>query len=153
MSDTPDYEAFFRRYADAYQRSLGDRVEADLIRSFFAESFLAASTLGGVNTGPNDETFARTLEQGYTFYKAIGTRRMAVERVEVEPIYENHDRVRVFYVAQYERSDGAWITIPFDVLYLLQRREDGPKIFAFIAGDEMALYREHGLVDADGNPT
>ena len=60
--------------------------------------------------------------------------------------------MRVFYVAQYERSDGAWITIPFDVLYLLQRRKDGPKIFAFIAGDEMALYREHGLVDADGNP-
>lgn len=152
MSNAPDYEAFFRRYADAYERSLGERVETDLIRSFFAESFLGASTLGGVSVGANDDAFARTLEQGYAFYKAVGTRRMAVERIEVDPLYDSHDRVKVFYVAQFERSDGAWITIAFDVLYLLQRRQDGPRIFAFIAGDEMALYREHGLVDAEGNP-
>ncbi len=152
MFEPPDYDAFFHRYARAYQASLGDRVEVELIRSFFAESFLAASTLGGVNVGANDDAFARTLETGYAFYKAIGTKRMAVERIEVEPLYEAHDRVRVFYVAEYDRPDGASITIPFDVLYLLQRRKDGPKIFAFIAGDETALYREHGLMDAEGRP-
>lgn len=152
MSETPDYQEFFHRYADAYQRSLGDSVDTAAIRSFFAESFLAASVMGGVRTGDNDETFEQALKQGYAFYRAIGTRGMAVDRVEVEPLYDRHDRVRVFYIAQYERPDGASITIPFDVLYLLQRREDGPKIFAFIAGDEMALYREHGLVDAEGEP-
>ena len=32
---------------------------------------------------------------------------------------------------------------PDDVLYLLQRRSGGPKIFGFIAGDELAAFREH----------
>ena len=40
----------------------------------------------------------------------------------------------------------------FDVTYMLQRRPDGPRIFGFVAGDEMALYREYGLVDEDGKP-
>jgi hypothetical protein len=39
------------------------------------------------------------------------------------------------------------------VLYLLQRRAGGPKIFAFVAGDEMSVYRQHGLVNDKGEPT
>lgn len=147
----PDYEAFFREYAAAYERSLGDRVDVKTIRGFFAEAFVSASIAGEIAGGKNDETFAETLEKGYAFYKAIGTEGMAVDHVEADALYENHDRVRVFYVARY-RKDGTEITIPFDVLYLLQRRSDGPKIFAFIAGDEMGLYRQYGLVDENGEP-
>ncbi len=44
------------------------------------------------------------------------------------------------------------LSIEFDVVYMLQRREGGPKIFAFVAGDEMALYRQYGLVDEEGKP-
>ena len=148
----PDYAEFFRRYADAYQRSLGDHVEADLIRSFFAESFLGLSTAGGVNAGSNDDSFAEALEQGYAFYRAIGTVSMVCDRVEAEQIAENHDRVRVFYTAGYRRKDGTEVSIGFDLVYLLQRTDDGPKIFAFIAGDEMGLYQRYGLVDEAGNP-
>jgi hypothetical protein len=39
-----------------------------------------------------------------------------------------------------------------DVVYMLQRREGGPKIFAFVAGDEMGIYRRYGLVDEQGRP-
>jgi hypothetical protein len=152
MLPEPDYAAFFHRYADAYQRSLGDHVEADLIRSFFADTVMALSTSGALMPGENDDSFARTLEQGYDFAKAIGTVSMEADRVEVDALAENHDRVRVFYTAGYRRRDGAALTIPFSIVYLLQRRADGPKIFAFIAGDEMGLYRQHGLVDAEGNP-
>ena len=74
MSGAPDYETFFHHYAGAYERSLGDRVETGLIRSFFAESFLGASTLGGVSVGANDDAFARTLEQGYAFYGSRSNR-------------------------------------------------------------------------------
>jgi hypothetical protein len=43
--------------------------------------------------------------------------------------------------------------IDFDIAYLLQRRDSGPKIFAFASVDELALFREMGLVDAEGKPT
>lgn len=151
--DTPDYEAWFRSYTDAYTRSLDGDVEVDTIRGFFAETVLALGVDGSLNpANTTDTAFADMLVQMYAFYRAIGTRRMSVDRVEVSPLYDNHDRVRVFYRADYQKPDGGAVTIPFDLVYLVQRRRTGPAIFAFIAGDEMAEYRRHGLVDADGRP-
>ena len=151
MPSMPDYENLFRHYAAAYERSLGPDVDTPAIREFFAEAFVAAGMNGEVKAGANDDSFEATLQQGYRFYKALGAKRMRVDRIEAHPICEQHDRVRVFYVADYQK-DGARISIPFAVVYLLQRRADGPKIFGFIAGDEMALYRRYGLVDDQGPP-
>ena len=150
--DLPNYDDFFREYAQAFERSLGESVDVAAIRGFFAEAFVSAGVGGQVAAGANDEAFAETLKQGYAFYKSIGTRSMSVDRVEAEALYENHDRVRVFYSAGYRKKDGAEISIPFDVLYLLQRRTGGPRIFGFIAGDEMAAFKSHGLVDQAGRP-
>jgi hypothetical protein len=148
----PEYEQFFRAYAKAIERSLGESVDIAAIRDFFAEAFISASVGGQVAAGANDETFEETLRKGYDFYKAIGTTSMRVDHVESESLYDNHDRVRVFYSAGYRKKDGTEVSIPFDVLYLLQRRSAGPKIFGFVAGDEMALYKQHGLVDENGQP-
>ena len=150
--DLPDYQQFFRDYANACERSLGESVDVDAIRNFFAEVFISASISGQVAVGANDKTFEQTLRRGYDFYKAIGTTSMKIDRVETEVLYDNHDRVRVFYSACYRKRDGTEVSIPFDVLYLLQRRSGGPKIFGFVAGDEMAVYRAHGLVDETGQP-
>jgi len=150
--DMPDYDAFFRTYAQAYERSLGPSVDRQAIRSVFAEHFISAGVNGEVAAGSNDEIFDTVLLQAYEFYKTIGTRGMKVERVEADVLYDHHDRVRVYYRAEYRKKDGSDLTIPFDVLYLLQRRPGGPKIFAFIAGDEMHLYKQHGLVNDKGEP-
>lgn len=148
----PDYDALFRRYAEAYNRSLGETVDSKIIRGFFAEAFVSAGVNGIVNAGSNDRHFEKTLQQGYEFYRAIGARSMQLDHVEAAELYENHDRVRVFFIAHYMNNNSK-VTIPFDLMYLLQRRKDGPKIFAFIAGDEIGLYKHHGLVDANGNPS
>lgn len=150
--DLPDYEAFFRAYTQAYERSLGDSVDVAAIRGFFAEAFVSAGVNGHVAVGANDDSFAETLKNGFGFYKAIGTTSMQVVRVESKALHENHDWVRVFYVAGYRRKDGAEVSIPFDLCYLVQRRSGGPKIFGFIAGDEMAAYKALGLVDETGQP-
>jgi len=148
----PDYEKFFREYAKAYERSLDDSGDVAAIRAFFTDAFVSASVNGQVAAGANDDSFEETLRQGYRFYKSIGTKSMKVDRVQAKPLYANHDSVRVFYVAGFRKRDGTDVAIPFDVLYLLQRRNDGPKIFGFIAGDEMAVFRAHGLVDETGQP-
>jgi hypothetical protein len=77
---------------------------------------------------------------------------MTLLKIEVTPIDAFHDMVRPYFRADYRKKNGDDLSIPFDLAYTLQRREGGPKIFAFIAGDEMALYREHGLVDEEGKP-
>lgn len=150
--ELPDYERFFREYARVYERSLGDSVDVKAIRSFFAEVFLSASTTGQVAVGANDQQFEEVLQKGYAFYKAIGTVSMEIDHIESEVLCENHDRVRVFYVAGYKKKDGSTASISFDVMYLVQRRIEGPKIFGFITADEMAVFRRYGLVNEAGEP-
>jgi hypothetical protein len=140
----PDYEQFFAGYVDAFNRSLGEAVDVDGIRAHFADCFVGASPSGAA-CGQNDDSFAEALQQGYAFYRSMGTKAMSVRSLDVTAIDDTHDMVRVSYRAGYEK-DGTPIDIDFDVTYLLQTVADKTTIFAFIAGDEMARYREHGLI-------
>jgi hypothetical protein len=142
-SAKPDFDAFFDSYVAAYNRSLSERVDVKAIRSHFSESFIAAGP-GSVMTGDNDEAFGETLEKGYAFYKSIGTKKMEVTGVDVTDIDDGHSLAKVHYRAEYEK-DGETIAIPFSVSYMLEERDGHLKIFGFVAGDEMALYRQYGL--------
>jgi hypothetical protein len=148
----PDYEAFFNNYVDVFNRSVQGGVDVGAIRASYAEYFVSAGG-GAVQGGANDEKYAEVLRQGSSFYQAIGLTGMALLKVEVTPIDPDHDMVRPYFRADYRKKDGENLSIDFDLVYMLQRRDGGPKIFAFIAGDEMALYREYGLVDEEGKPT
>ena len=148
----PDYEAFFRNYIAVFNRSLTSDVDADAVRASYAEYFVSASVGGAVQGGANDEKYAEVLRQGTGFYRAIGLKGIRLIKVEVMPIDAEHDMVRPYFHADYRKKNGEALPIEFDVVYMLQRREGGPKIFAFIAGDEMGIYRQHGLIDDEGKP-
>ncbi len=146
-----DLDAFFADYTDSYNQALGDDPDFDRIRGYFTDHFLAAGP-EGVQAGKNDDVFLAQLKEGYKFYRAIRTRRMELRRVAVTPIDDGHVMARVFYAADYARPAGDPVVIDFDVTYLLETFGPRPRIFAFIAGDEMGLYRRHGLVDDQGRP-
>lgn len=148
----PDYESFFHDYVEVFNRSITEAVDVEAIRASYAEYFVSATVGGLVQGGANDGKYADVLKQGAEFYRALGLQRMVVVKVEAASIDDGHDLVRPFFRADYERKDGKAVSIEFDVAYMIQRRDDGPKIFAFVAGDEMALYKKHGLVDQDGKP-
>jgi hypothetical protein len=145
-----DLQTFFRDYVDAYNQALGDSRNLGRIRRLVADCFVAASP-DGVVCGHNDGGFAHILDQGYGFYRAIHTRRLNFVRVVTTSIDDRHAMARVSFRADYAPKAGE-LSIEFDVTYILQIGGDQPKIFAFIAGDEMALYRRHGLVDEAGEP-
>ncbi len=147
----PDLDAFFRAYTDAYNQALTGAPDFAQIRGYFTDQFLAAGPQG-VRTGDNDDGFLAQLQDGYRFYRAIRTQGMTLRRVVATPIDDRHVMARVFYRADYLTAEGRPVGIEFDVTYLLETFADRPRIFAFIAGDEMALYRRHGLVDDQGRP-
>jgi hypothetical protein len=146
-----DYEAFFQDYVQAFNRSLVEDV-SDSIRASYAEYFVSAGVGEAVQGGANDEKYADILRKGAEYYWALGLKKMSLLEIEITPIDEGHDMVRPFFRADYVRRDGTPVSIDFDVAYMLQKRASGPKIFAFVAGDEMALYRKYGLVDDSGKP-
>ena len=119
------------------------------IRRHFSACFVGAGPQG-VHCGQNDEHFTGMLQQGFAFYRQVGTRAMTVREVTTTPIDDAHWLARVAYRARYVKPDGSPLELDFEVSYLLAERGDTYEIFAFVTGDEMALYREHGLLpDAD----
>jgi hypothetical protein len=138
-------DQFFRGYVEAFNRSLGESVDVDGIRGHFAGCFVAAGS-DGVRCGENDAAFVQTLQQGYAFYRSIGTKAMSIRGIAETSIDDVNLMANVDYRATYERPTGESVEIDFAVTYLLHAGGDGLKIFAFMAGDEMALYREHGLL-------
>jgi len=137
--------AFFDSYANLYNRALAGEDVFEEIMSRFTDKFLAAGP-DGVSTAKQGGAFRRMLEKGYRFYRQIGTQKMTAKRVEVTPIDAGHSMAKVFYRADYKKPDGSPLAIDFDITYLLDTSAAKPKIFAFIAGDEMEAYREHGLL-------
>lgn len=120
-------------------------MDSAAIRACFAGCFVGAGP-AGVTCGANDDSFAASLATGYVFYRKIGTRRMVLRGVEPTPIDRLHHLVKVLYRADYRKPDDTELSIDFDVSYILQARDGVPKIFAFITGDEMGLYKQHGLL-------
>lgn len=142
------FEEFFQAYADAYNRSLAGEPDETGIRAAYAAHFVSA-TPAGVIAGGNDATFGSKLRQMYAFYDGIGASGLVLRDVDARRIDDLHDIARVGWRGEYVRPrDGKTVTIDFEVTYLMQSlRAHQPQIFAFVAGDEMAALREHGLVE------
>jgi len=141
--------AFFESYANLYNRALAGEDVFEEIMARFSPHFIAAGP-NGVATGKQGGAFRRTLEKGYRFYRDIGTKKMTAKRVEVTPIDARHSMAKVFYCADYERQDGSPLRLEFDLTYFLDTSTLKPKIFGFVASDEMGLYRQHGLIPESG---
>jgi hypothetical protein len=143
-------EAFFAAYAARFNAALADPPHDDVegTAAAFARFFVEASPLG-VNGGPNNEAFRAMIPQGNAFYRAIGTKSMAIRGLEIQPIDDLHAMVRVHWDSRYARPDGAEVAIPFDVVYFVQVLDGTPRIFAYITGDEQRVLREHGLLPPD----
>lgn len=142
---------FFDGYVDAFNRSLGETVDTAGIQRHFSSCFVGAGPQGA-QCGQNDEQFTEMLQQGYAFYRQVGTRGMAVRDVTTTPIDDAHWLARVAYRAHYTKPNGEPLDLDFEVSYMLAERGETYEIFAFVTGDEMALYREHGLLpDTDAS--
>ena len=135
----------FTRYQQFFNRALDSAVDLDEGTSFYASAFIAASP-AGVVAGKNDDQLGRIMEQGYMRYRATGTKEMRMRDVRLSLMDEHHCVAHVAWTAIYARQDAPDISIDFDVHYLVQKLNGGPKIFGWVSGDEQALLKEYGIV-------
>lgn len=145
---TPDYRSFFEDFASAYQNALSGGSGEDLHR-FFAENFMALGSNATLRLTNLNTDFDDYLEHSAKLYARATPIALTVTRVEFEELFAEHDRVKVHFEASYDSPDGKPLTLAFEVVYLLQRRTNGPKIFAFITGHDIADHPEFGLVNPE----
>jgi len=147
----PDYDSFFRAYVDFYNGALAEKPVIGDLRQCYAE-FIVGASPGSVMGGENGEEYGKVLDKGFGFYRAIGVTHMSLRKTEASEIMAGHDMVRVFFTAEMRRKDGSEFPVDFEVAYITQRRDSGPKIFAFMSENELELFKELGVVDAEGKP-
>jgi hypothetical protein len=135
---------FFERYERVFNQSLGSDPDMDAAAGLYASEFIAASP-AGVVAGKNDDQLRQTMAQGYARYRAMGTKDMRIRDVRVSPIDDHHCIAHVAWTATYRRRDRPDVVIEFDVHYFVQIVDREPKVFGWVAGDEQALLREHGI--------
>ena len=135
----------FDRYEQAFNAALAGEPDLEAIASLYEDAFIAASP-AGVMTGRKGDEFNQAMTAGFAHYREIGTRRMEVRDVRVEPIDALHALARVDWRATYD-VDGTPKVIDFTNVYLARVSDGRGTVFGWITGDENAELRKHGIVD------
>jgi len=136
---------FFERYESVFNRSLHGDMDMDEAASLYATEFIAASP-AGVMTGKNDEHLKQAMAQGYSRYRAMGTKEMRLRDVRLSPMDDQHCLAHIAWTATYVRAGRPDAAIDFDVHYFVQNLDGQPKVFGWVSGDEQALLRKHGII-------
>ena len=144
--DKSKIEQLFGRYQSNFAGALAGDIDRNEFTRVYAPVFIAANPLG-VETGVNDDQLIEAMEQGFAYYRAIGTKEMRLRGVDTTQIDEGHCLARVSWTAVYDRTDGEEIAIDFDVSYLVRQIDTDLQIFGWITGDEQAALREHGIIE------
>lgn len=144
-----EVRAYFEVYAERFNEALRSGGPTRAIADLYTDGFLAAHP-EGVDLGQNGRDFEDALEQGFQYYRIIGTQGMAIRAVDVTSIDDFHAMARVHWRASYTRtSDNMPVDIDFDVVYLVQNltpeKPTAWRVFVYITGDEQAEYEKHGL--------
>lgn len=150
MDEIVVIERFFEAYAARFARAIADPPEVDVeaAANAFADCFVGANPQG-VACGRNDDAFRAQIPQGYAFYRGIGIRSMTITTLAPSQLDERHWGVRVGWSAGYDHG-GRTGEFGFEVIYFVQMTDIGPRIFAYITGDEEGELRRLGLLDGAG---
>jgi hypothetical protein len=139
--DPEDLRAFF----DSYE-SAANALDAEALETFFADACLGAAP--GFTACTTDRAALRTALEGLVgFYRSLD-RGVHVVDVETHQLGAYHALATVQWTASFPEVSAP---IPFEVSYLVQRRDDDDaphsmRIVAFVSHeDEAAMLRQHGI--------
>jgi len=141
-----EIENFFNRYESRFNEALSEgEVDIEEAVNSFASDFIEASPVG-VIVGKNDKKFRKAIRQGWSFYKEIGIRTMDILSMQTTILDKFHALVKVHWNSSFVRKNKTDGDIAFDVFYLIQKKDEEIRIFAYITGDEQQALTEEGLI-------
>ncbi|AZO29934.1 nuclear transport factor 2 family protein [Mesorhizobium sp. M1B.F.Ca.ET.045.04.1.1] len=144
MISKTDAETFFKTYEKVYNDAIAGNVNLNDVAGNYSTGFVSV-TPAGVMVGENGQQLKDIMKKGFEAYRAMGSKKMTCKEVSVTPIDQDHCVAKVQWSGEYERKDKSPVTIDFEVDYLLERRDGSLKVFGWIAGDEQAEFKKHGL--------
>lgn len=141
-----ELDNFFNRYEARFNEALaGEEPEIEETANSFTESFIAASP-AGVRAGQNNSEFRKSLNEGWMFYKQIGVHSMDILSTQITILDDFHALVKVHWNCSFVRKDKSRGETAFEVFYLVQKKDEDIRIFAYITGDEQQVLKDEGLI-------
>lgn len=142
-----EIDNFFHRYETRINDALeGNEPEVEETVRSFTESFIESSP-SGVIVGTNDESFRKAIAEGWAYYRGIGITSMEILSTQITILDTLHAIVKVHWRSSFTRKKNSTEgDVNFDVFYLLQKRDDVIRIFAYITGDEQQALKDEGLI-------
>ena len=141
-------EAFFKRYEATYARGLAEKpgVDRALVEAF-ADYFVESGPTG-VHGARNGLVFRFMARRGFARYRRIGVESMRIASLGISPLDDGqHATARVRWDSRTRRrSDARLVRIRFTHHYFLTLAGGKPRIFAYVATDERAILKKHGLI-------
>lgn len=136
---------FFHKYELVFSDAIEGNVDLKAAKELYSEQFIAA-TPQGVRAAAFDGSFEEVMSKGYERYRSLGARSMKVGGIQTYEVDDSHLMARVRWHSVYQKPGINEIHIPFDVNYLLEKRNGELKVFGWITGDEEELLKAHGVL-------
>src|SRR5690554_4799148 len=131
---------FFDDYADALSAA-----DIEGIAAAYADQFMATGP-GFRMANKNDEQFRKGLEQAAQFYKQIGVDAIDINNYLEAELGSNFWLTKIEWELLDEDLNGI---LTFDNTYLVEAKNNQPKIILFIAHNEQQRMQEMGLASDD----
>jgi hypothetical protein len=138
-------DQFFYQYQLKFNQGLHGVPDIQATVNSFSGCFIEAGPRS-LNCGKNDTKFETAIGQGYAYYRNIGLESMHIIARNSMILDEFHTMAKIHWRADYKKKDSSKVEIEFDVIYLLQHKGNGHKIFAYITGDEQKALKEKGVI-------
>jgi hypothetical protein len=139
----------FERYEEVFKGGLRGELEPQAAAQLYASECIAASP-AGVSTAKNDAQLLEVMAQGYERYRSSGMKNMRMRELRIAPIDGQHCLAHVAWTATYARKQQPDVDIDFEVHYFIQKLKAEAKVFGWVAGDEQAVLKKHGIIQERG---
>lgn len=137
--------ALFDRYETLFAQGLAGKADPAELAALYAPEVIGASPLG-VRAGRNDAAMIAAMVRDHAHHRGIGLRAMTIRNLRLVPIDALHCLAHVGWRAHYARPDLPETIVDFEVHYLVQVLAGQARVFGWIAGDEQAVLRRHGII-------
>jgi hypothetical protein len=145
MISRENTDDFFNRYASTINNALfGDAFDVNAITDSFSEIVVSAKP-AGMEVGKNDADFGSAVAEGIAFYKQIGILSMNIVSKEITVLNPWHAIAKINWSFFYSKGELSG-EIPFEVVYMVQSRNEAITIFAYVTDDEQKVLSDHGLI-------
>ncbi|MFS0788120.1 hypothetical protein ABC345_17300 [Shouchella sp. 1P09AA] len=126
-------EDFFKLYEKQLNEALAGEKSLTEVAQFYADAFIQ-TTPTHINVAKNDQVLVEMVEEDFSYYRSMGTKKMIATAVSVQELDDFHALAKVEWEGVYMKGEQGE-HVSFSIQYFVKMQEEKLRIFGSITGD------------------